>query len=46
MLLSLLVGSIPGILLTSRLAPALDERIIRWLLAAVLLVVSFKLLTS
>jgi uncharacterized membrane protein YfcA len=46
MLISLLVGSIPGILISSRLAPALDERVIRLLLAAVLLIVSFKLLTS
>jgi uncharacterized membrane protein YfcA len=46
MLVALLVGSIPGILLSSRIAPALDERVIRWLLAAVLVVVAIKLLTS
>jgi uncharacterized membrane protein YfcA len=46
MLLALLVGSIPGILISSRIAPALDERIIRWLLAAVLAIVAIKLLTT
>lgn len=43
MLLSLLAGSIPGILIASRMAPHLDERIIRWLLAAVLTLVGLKL---
>lgn len=43
MLLSLLAGSIPGILISSRLAPHIDERIIRWLLAAVLALVGLKL---
>jgi hypothetical protein len=46
MLLSLLCGSIPGILIASRLAPKLDERIIRWLLALVLVVVGSKLVTG
>jgi uncharacterized membrane protein YfcA len=46
MLVALLVGSVPGILISSRIAPALDERLIRWLLAGVLLLVSLKLLTS
>ena len=43
MLLSLLCGSIPGILVASRLAPSLDERVIRFLLAAVLTIVGIKL---
>ncbi|MEQ1901990.1 MAG: sulfite exporter TauE/SafE family protein, partial [Devosia sp.] len=43
MLLSLLAGSIPGILISSRLAPHIDERIIRWLLAIVLGLVGLKL---
>ena len=46
MLLSLLAGSIPGILISSRLAPRLDERVIRWSLAAVLTIVGLKLLLS
>ena len=46
MLLALLCGSIPGILIASRLAPKLDERIIRWLLALVLVVVGSKLVTG
>src|SRR4051812_36813720 len=46
MLLALLCGSIPGILMASRLAPAVNERIIRWLLAAVLTVVGLKLVTA
>lgn len=43
MLISLLCGSIPGILIASRLAPAINERVIRWLLAAVLTIVGLKL---
>jgi uncharacterized membrane protein YfcA len=46
MLVCLLAGSIPGILIASRLAPRINERIIRWALAAVLLVVAGKLLLS
>lgn len=46
MLLALLCGSIPGIIVASRFAPRLDERVIRWLLAAVLALVATKLLTS
>jgi len=46
MLLSLLCGSIPGILIASRLAPTINERIIRWLLAAVLVIVGLKLVTG
>jgi uncharacterized membrane protein YfcA len=43
MLVALLCGSIPGILIASRLAPQLDERIIRWLLAMVLTIVGARL---
>lgn len=46
MLLALLCGSIPGILIASRVAPAVNERIIRWLLAAVLTIVGLKLVTA
>ena len=46
MLISLLCGSIPGILIASRLAPALNERVIRWLLALVLTIVGLKLVTG
>ena len=46
MLISLLCGSIPGILIASRLAPSINERVIRWLLAAVLVIVGLKLVTG
>ncbi len=46
MLISLLCGSIPGILISSRFAPTLNERVIRWLLAAVLTIVGVKLVTG
>jgi uncharacterized membrane protein YfcA len=46
MLLSLLAGSIPGILITSRLAPKINERLIRYLLALVLSVVGVRLMFS
>ena len=46
MLVALLCGSIPGILIASRIAPAINERIIRWLLAIVLTIVGLKLVTS
>jgi uncharacterized membrane protein YfcA len=46
MLACLLCGSIPGILIASRIAPRIDERIIRWALAAVLTIVGLKLLLS
>lgn len=46
MLLALLAGSVPGILIASRLAPKIDERVIRWALAAVLTIVGFRLLLS
>jgi uncharacterized membrane protein YfcA len=40
----LLVGSIPGVVLGSRLAPRLPERTVRFAVVAVLLVSAFKLL--
>jgi uncharacterized membrane protein YfcA len=46
MLVSLLCGSIPGILIASRLAPRINERIIRWLLAIILTIVGVRLVTS
>ena len=46
MLLSLLAGSVPGIIIASRLAPRVNERIIRWLLALVLIFVGGKLLMT
>ena len=46
MLLSLLVGSIPGIMISSHFAPRTPDRILRLLLAFILLVVAFKLLTK
>jgi uncharacterized membrane protein YfcA len=46
MLLALLVGSIPGIVAGSLLAPKLHERTIRLVLAGTLAIVAYKLLTS
>ena len=46
MLLCLLAGSVPGILVASRLAPRIDERFIRWALAAVLTIVGLKLVLN
>jgi uncharacterized protein len=46
MLVALLCGSIPGILITSRFAPVIDERIIRWLLAIILAIVGLRLIMS
>ncbi|MDU0308040.1 MULTISPECIES: sulfite exporter TauE/SafE family protein [Rhizobium] len=46
MLLALLIGSIPGIIIGSLLAPKLHERTIRIVLAATLAVVAGKLLTG
>ncbi|WP_160004095.1 sulfite exporter TauE/SafE family protein [Rhizobium sp. 18055] len=46
MLFALLVGSIPGIIAGSLLAPKLHERTIRLVLAGTLAVVAFKLLTA
>ncbi len=44
LLAALLVGSVPGIILGSLLAPKLHERVLRSILAAVLLLVSLKLM--
>ena len=46
MLLALLCGSIPGILVASRLAPRINERVIRWLLAFILAIVGLRLALS
>ncbi|MDB5525184.1 MAG: putative rane transporter protein [Rhizobium sp.] len=46
MLLALLVGSIPGIIIGSNLAPRMPDRIIRPILAATLGLVALKLVTS
>ena len=46
MLFALLIGSIPGIIIGSLLAPKLHERTIRIVLAATLAVVALKLLTG
>ena len=46
MLFALLIGSIPGIIIGSLLAPKLHERTIRIVLAATLAVVAVKLLTG
>jgi uncharacterized membrane protein YfcA len=46
MLVALLCGSIPGILVASRIAPRIDERIIRWLLAIILAIVGLRLALS
>lgn len=45
MLGSLLVGSLPGIIIASNLAPRWPEWILRYLLAAVLVLVGIKLIT-
>jgi hypothetical protein len=44
MLGSLLIGSLPGIVIASSIAPRTSENVLRYLLAAVLLLVSWKLL--
>lgn len=46
MLLALLCGSVPGVLIASRLAPLINERVIRWLLAFILTVVGLRLVLS
>jgi uncharacterized membrane protein YfcA len=46
MLVALLCGSIPGILIASRIAPRLDERFLRWLLALILAIVGTRLVMS
>ena len=44
LLFTLLLGSIPGIAVGSLLAPRLPEKVLRMLLASVLLLVSLKLI--
>jgi uncharacterized protein len=46
MLVALLCGSIPGILISSRIAPMINERVIRWLLAGILAIVGIRLLAG
>ncbi|HVZ29334.1 MAG TPA: sulfite exporter TauE/SafE family protein [Asticcacaulis sp.] len=46
MLIALLLGSIPGIILGSFLAPKMPEKVLRVLLAAVLTLVGVKLVTA
>lgn len=46
MLLALLLGSIPGIVFGSLLAPRLHERVIRLVLAVTLMIVSWKLIAG
>ena len=46
MLTSLLLGSIPGILIASTLAPRLREDVLRYLLAIILVVTGVRLLAS
>ncbi len=46
MLLALLIGSIPGIIAGSFLAPKVPEAVLRWMLAIVLTLVGLKLVTS
>jgi len=46
MLLSLLMGSIPGIVLGSYLTPRVPEQSLRYILAIVLMVVGIRLISS
>lgn len=46
MLLSLLLGSVPGIVIASLFAPKVPESVVRMLLAVILAVVGVKLLTA
>ena len=46
LLVSLLIGSIPGIIIGSHLAPKMPDRIIRPILAATLALVALKLVTA
>lgn len=46
LLISLLIGSIPGIIIGSHLAPKMPDRVIRPLLAVTLTAVAFKLILS
>ena len=46
MLISLLIGSIPGILVASALSPRLPEQALRFTLATILAIVGYKLVTG
>jgi uncharacterized membrane protein YfcA len=46
MLVSLLIGSIPGIVIGSQVAPKMPDRVIRPILACTLALVALKLVTS
>jgi uncharacterized protein len=46
LLISLLIGSIPGIIFGSHLAPRMPDRLIRPILAITLALVALKLVTS
>lgn len=46
MLISLLIGSIPGIIIGSQVAPKMPDRVIRPILACTLALVALKLVTS
>lgn len=46
MLVSLLVGSVPGIVIASLFAPKLPEKAVRWALGTILVVVGVKLVVS
>ena len=45
-LISLLCGSLPGIMLASLFAPRMPDRVLRFILATTLLVVAFRLLSA
>ena len=44
LLLSLLIGSIPGISLGSNLSAKIDEKWLRYILAIILIIVGFQLI--
>ena len=46
MLVSLLLGSVPGIMIASHFAPRVPEAAIRWILSTVLVIVGLKLVLS
>ena len=46
MLVSLLVGSVPGIVIASLFAPKLPEKAVRWALGTILVIVGVKLVVS
>lgn len=46
MLVSLLVGSVPGIVIASLFAPKLPEKAVRWALSTILIIVGVKLVVN